>query len=214
MLPRGTDPLAKRIGRKILLVRRARGLSRENAAVQMGLTQAQIHYIEKGYLIPSPKVARRIRNWMVVGATYEGANAPFEKSWALEAKSMAWKSLRFYLPPGVGKELYRLARRLNMSSAELSLMAIELFLANRVGHTTIAEARDHVAKTRMMFALQEAPELRDILECEMKIAIAAGVTLKQWHEIEAKTTPEVVKLDRLEHHELNLSKDSEEVDAL
>lgn len=204
MLAKGLDPLAKRIGRKIRLVRKARGLSFAKAAEQLGITAPQLLYVEKGYQIPGPKLAKRLRNWMIAGATYEGAPVNFEKVWRLEAKRGAWKTLRVFLPPGTGKELYRLCRRLNMSAPELSLMAVELFLANRVGHITVKEARDHVARARAISAMIEAPELRDILECEMKIAITAGATLTPWEQVEAKTVPEPMKIDEIEKFELIL----------
>jgi hypothetical protein len=157
-------------------------------------------YIEKGYIVPGPRAARRIRNWMVAGANYEGAKLPDEASWRLEMKRQGWRAMSILLPPAAVKELRKVSRRLSTPASTLAVMAIELFVANKVGHTTLEEARKHMQRMRMIDALQEAPELRDILQCEMPIAIAAGATLVPWAEVEK--IPESQKLAEVEKHEL------------
>lgn len=208
--PKSIDPLGKAIGRKIRYTRLGRrakygGYSKSEVARQLGITQPMYVYVEKGYIIPGPKLARRLYNWMTGGITYEGAPMPTEKAWALERRKQGWKTLGAVLmSPDTARDLRGTAKRFGMTQAEVALMAIERFVRGHHNFTTLAEAVEHVRHVRVTQALTEAPELRDILECEIGIATVAGAVLTPWHTVEEKIEPPMQKLLDLEPFDIKL----------
>jgi hypothetical protein len=219
-LPTGTNPLAKRIGGILRVARLGRArkfyngvFTRRMAAEQLGIAAGHYAYLEMGKLVPGPNLSRRLRDWLLCGWTFEGAPQLTERVWSIELSRQAWRTYDFLMGPATRRSLKREAKRLGMSGGALVLLAVERFLLTRPAFTTMDEAVKHLNKVRTIQALTEAPELRDILECEIQIAIDAGAELLPY-EVD-RALPVVEQITQIEPSQIWMGDDTnEEVDEL
>lgn len=175
------------------LVRLGRKLSKERAAAQLGIVAGWYAKLEHGRLLPTPALAKRLRQWAIDGVSFEGAPPPREKPQDAVV-TPGWRKVRLGIPPEDLKALRGAADRLGMSQESIILLALRRFLANKLAFATLGEAVKEVEHARATQALQAAPELRDLLGAEIERMVAAGEAIVPWTQLE-ETKPEVERLE-------------------
>jgi transcriptional regulator with XRE-family HTH domain len=202
-LPQGMNPLAARIGRKIRAVTKARGLTDELAAAQLGISLHVYNYICDGNVLPRPMLAQRIYGWALQGISYEGAPqlTYSRKDKSDQAKAIVKVALTEELDDRLGRE----AARIGFSKKRLVQLLVERGIENRVAFGTLADATEAINKAAAHQVLTESPEIQEFLLSEMDI-VGKPVETVSWNKIGA-IEPDILKLDKFIQEE-----ESEEIE--
>jgi transcriptional regulator with XRE-family HTH domain len=217
LLPAGSNPLAVKVGKKLRLYRKGKGLTYSRAGAQLGISPGHYRWLEEGRIVPGPQMAKRLRLWMMGNVSFEGAPPLSEAQFRVTREALKFRKIVLSIPIEDAQGITRRAKALGMSGSALIHLIIRQFLKNQVAFVTLKDAIDEVNQTRAIMALQEAPELRDILLAEIPLLLKAGGEATPWHEHE-EMRPEIEKaaevkisVDRLDLHQVQLEDQPEEV---
>lgn len=194
-LPIAANPLARHIGRLMKAYRLARGWTVAQAAEDLGIVPGHYFYLEAGRILPKPKLAKRLRSWLVDKISFKGDSPISERAYRTDTEAQGWRLVKVAVPLADAKRLTQEAARLNMGVRDLVAVYIRLGLASKMAWATMAEAMHDLQELQVTQLLQEAPELRDLLLADEKIIEMVPETVPSGTVAEVR--PEVEKLGRI-----------------
>lgn len=172
-IPAGSNRLAKVAGKKFRKIREGFGLSIIECAKQTAVPESVLYFFEHGQLTPNQALAERLRDWAIGRIDFTGQPPPRSKAAELEAAS-DFSVVKTKIDAPLAKKLRIQAKRLGYSQSALVHLAIERFLLDQPALNTLERAKKAIDTTRIQMALQEAPALRDILDCEVDLIVKSG----------------------------------------
>jgi transcriptional regulator with XRE-family HTH domain len=181
--PYGSNRLAIALGQKLRRVRELRWIAQTRLAAQLGCSVALVAQAEQGKILAGPNFWRRVLQWMK-GVTFEEAPPLSEATYDAKVKSADWRKHSVMLPNQVRRAYAKRCAALGMSPKAVTILLIKNFLANEALLLTMKDAYDAIQESRITAALDESPEIRDILKIEIPIAVRAGATLTKWKDLE------------------------------
>lgn len=203
-LPAGTNPLAQRLGAKLRLVRKGRELSFNRASEQLGISPGHYRWLEEGRITPGPAMASRLHAWLINGTTFEGAPPLSEAQFRVTREASKFRKVVAHIPYDEASALSRRAKAMGMSGSALVHLIIRQFLKNNAAFVTLSEAIKEINETRALVALEESPELRDILLADIPLMVKMGGDLTPWHQVE-NLEPPLVRVANIPVDSLKLS---------
>ena len=189
-LPRKSNPLAIAIGEKLQCIRVERGISREEAAGQCGLTLGRWDKIEDKISIPEADEVQRITRWAFEGINYWWYPLSQErKTHRKIEKGDGWRTHRFTCPKETDLAMSRAANRLEITINAFIHLAVEDFLGKENIISTYQEAAERLTKARVVEMVNNDPYLRTFLAGDVEIAVKAGAKLIKHSAANRVTSP-------------------------
>lgn len=164
-VPKYAAPIARAIALKIKAARRIRGLAVDEVAAQLGVKIGQYVYLEAARFIPGPQLANRLYNWLL-DPSYR-CTAPLSERHYGFRKLGEWKQVKLSMPVSEYHALRKVGVQMGMSMAQFAYFAMRLLASDKRMHPTVEAAAREMHWTRAVQAINEAPELRDILEMDL-----------------------------------------------
>lgn len=206
-LPARTNPLAKRIGQRLALVRTSRGLSVARAAEELGISGGHYMYLEQGKVLPAPNMASRLYQWAVAGISFEGQGRPKEGTGNV-LQQRKWRVIKTAVSRDTAVRLRKEAARLGMSGSSLAHIYITQGLQRKAAFATLQKAIVEVRKAEALQLFTECPQIKDFLLADPEICRTAGLTLTHVAELQP-LQPTIEKLAELPKAELRLTMEEE-----
>lgn len=176
-VPAGANRLARVVGKKLAQVRKGRALSISQAAKQLGISGGHYKYLELGKITPGPNLSKRLLGWLT-GTTYEDAPPVREGVYALDARKVNHRLVKAIIPKALAREFSRKCKTLGMSSSALIQLLIKQFVSNKASYAVLEEAIKEIKEAQVFEAMQESPELREVLKSDVALAIKAGAVMR------------------------------------
>jgi transcriptional regulator with XRE-family HTH domain len=190
-LPKGTNPLAVRVGKLCKLYRTARGFSVERAAESLCIDTGVYVWIERGIITPWPSLAQRIGQWLLDKIDFDGVPLAYgpggtKHEWGRDGSE---KAISVYLGRRERQILRRRAALLGLTIRDLVTIYVRRGLLSETTYATLAEAKQELEDGRARMVLAESPALRAALEAELRIIARSVEPTTHIRELEPMKVP-------------------------
>jgi len=166
LIPSYAAPIARSVALKISAVRQRRKLDIETLAAKLGISPAHYVLLEQAEIIPSPVLATRLLDWLL-NPRYQCESPCSDKNYGLR-KTHGWRKTTVQMPSADYKVFRAAATMSGMSLAQFAFFAMRQVASNRLILSTMAQAAEEYRWARTTQALEDVPELKHIIELDMK----------------------------------------------